>query len=158
MRPLIASTATLALNSGLWVRRLLTGGSPVQGRYPASEVNDDPFPQTSVHLTGRLRFSSSLTGHPIEGLRVVGEHCSTQCYPPISSLTRRENCAVVRAIATKHIRLSRSLAYRQLCCGFLSGQPQARAPVLVRGGPTPAYCPKQKWTRPADGSSPLIQV
>jgi hypothetical protein len=27
--------ATLALNSGLWVRRLLIGGSPFQGRYPA---------------------------------------------------------------------------------------------------------------------------
>ncbi len=34
--------ATLALNSGLWVRRLLIGGSPLQGRFPASEVNDGP--------------------------------------------------------------------------------------------------------------------
>jgi hypothetical protein len=32
--------ATLALHSGLWVRPLPMGGSPLQGRYPASEVND----------------------------------------------------------------------------------------------------------------------
>ena len=38
--PLIASMASLALNSGQWVRRLLIGGSPYQGRCPASEVND----------------------------------------------------------------------------------------------------------------------
>jgi hypothetical protein len=30
----------VALNSPLLVRRLLIGGSPVQDRYPASEVND----------------------------------------------------------------------------------------------------------------------
>jgi len=45
--------ATLALNSGLWVRRLLIGGSPVQGRYPASEVNDGTCPEKPVHLTLR---------------------------------------------------------------------------------------------------------
>jgi hypothetical protein len=43
--------ATLALNSGLWVRRLLMGGSPVQGQYPASEVNDGTCPEKPVHLT-----------------------------------------------------------------------------------------------------------
>ena len=32
LRPLIASVAALALNSGLWVRLLLMGGSPFQGR------------------------------------------------------------------------------------------------------------------------------
>ena len=42
--------ATLALNSGLWVRRLLMGGSPVQGRYPASEVNDGACPDKPVRL------------------------------------------------------------------------------------------------------------
>ena len=50
MRPLIASMATLALNSGLWVRRLLIGGSPFQGRYPASEVNDGTCPEKPDHL------------------------------------------------------------------------------------------------------------
>ena len=34
LRPLIASMATLALNSGLWVRRLLIGGSPLSGVVP----------------------------------------------------------------------------------------------------------------------------
>ncbi len=43
--------ATLALNSGLWVRRLLIGGSPVQGRYPASEANDGTCPEKPVHLS-----------------------------------------------------------------------------------------------------------
>jgi len=31
--------AILAFNSGPWVRRLLIGGSPNQGRYPSSKVN-----------------------------------------------------------------------------------------------------------------------
>ncbi|EHA58579.1 hypothetical protein Syn8016DRAFT_2986 [Synechococcus sp. WH 8016] len=43
--------ATRALNSGLWVRRLLIGGSPDQGRCPASEVNDEACPEKPVHLT-----------------------------------------------------------------------------------------------------------
>jgi hypothetical protein len=51
LRPLIASMATLALNSGLWVRRLLIGGSPFQGRCPASEVNDGGCPEKPVHLS-----------------------------------------------------------------------------------------------------------
>ena len=50
--------ATLALNSGLWVRRLLNsfgegcayGGSPFQGRCPASEVNDRGCPEKPDHL------------------------------------------------------------------------------------------------------------
>jgi hypothetical protein len=50
LRPLIASMATLALNSGLWVRRLLIGGSPFQGRCPASEVNDGGCPEKPDHL------------------------------------------------------------------------------------------------------------
>ncbi len=41
---------TLALNSGLWVRRLLVDGSPFQGRYPASEVNDGGCPEKPDHL------------------------------------------------------------------------------------------------------------
>jgi hypothetical protein len=32
------------LTSCLWVRRVLIGGSPVQGRFPASEVNDGGCP------------------------------------------------------------------------------------------------------------------
>lgn len=50
LRPLIASMATLALNSGLWLRRLLISGSPFQGRYPASKVNDGPYPEKTDHL------------------------------------------------------------------------------------------------------------
>ena len=50
--------ATLSLNSGLWVRRLLNsfgegfanGGSPDQGRCPASEVNDGACPEKPVQL------------------------------------------------------------------------------------------------------------
>jgi hypothetical protein len=59
LRPLIASMATLALNSGLWVRRLLNScgeccayaRSPFQGRCPASEVNDGCCPEKPDHLT-----------------------------------------------------------------------------------------------------------
>jgi hypothetical protein len=40
-----------ALNSGLWVQRLLIGGSPDQGRYPVSEVHDGACPEKPVHLT-----------------------------------------------------------------------------------------------------------
>ena len=66
LRPLIASMATLALNSGLWVRRLLNsfgegyayGGSPFQGRCPASEVNDGGCPEKPDHLTGSCRAAS----------------------------------------------------------------------------------------------------
>ena len=32
------------------MRRLLIGGSPDQGRYPASEVNDEACPENPVHL------------------------------------------------------------------------------------------------------------
>ena len=55
LRPLIASMATLALNSGLWVRRLLIGGSPFQGRCPASEVNDGGCPEKPDHLRADAR-------------------------------------------------------------------------------------------------------
>ncbi len=34
LRPLIASMVSLALNSGLWVRRLLIGRSPLSGVVP----------------------------------------------------------------------------------------------------------------------------
>jgi hypothetical protein len=34
LRPLIAPMATLALNSGLWVRRVLMGGNPFSGVVP----------------------------------------------------------------------------------------------------------------------------
>jgi hypothetical protein len=36
--PLIASMATLALNSGLWVRRLLIGGAPFRGGAPPQRL------------------------------------------------------------------------------------------------------------------------
>ena len=50
LRPLIASMATLAFNSGLWVRRLLNsfgegcayGGSPFQGRCPRADSKSVP--------------------------------------------------------------------------------------------------------------------
>jgi len=35
------------------VRRLLIGGSPDQGRYPASEVNDGACPEKPVHLSAQ---------------------------------------------------------------------------------------------------------
>ena len=54
MGPLIASIATMALKSGLWVRRLLIGGSPFQGRCPASEVNDGGCPEKLDHLSPPL--------------------------------------------------------------------------------------------------------
>jgi len=43
--------ATRALNSGLWVRRLLIGRSPFQGRCPSSEVNDGDCSEKSDHLS-----------------------------------------------------------------------------------------------------------
>ena len=49
LRPLIASKATLALNSGLWVLLLLISGSPLQGRYPTSAVNDGTCPGKQDH-------------------------------------------------------------------------------------------------------------
>jgi hypothetical protein len=57
LRSLIASMATLALNSRLWVRRLLNsfregyayGGSPFQGWCPASEANDGGCPGKPDH-------------------------------------------------------------------------------------------------------------
>ncbi len=43
LRPLIASLATLALNSGLWVRRLLMGGIPLSGiGAPPHRLTMDP--------------------------------------------------------------------------------------------------------------------
>jgi hypothetical protein len=51
LRPPIASMATLALNSGLWVRHLLMMGAPFQGRCPASKVNDGGCPGKPDHLT-----------------------------------------------------------------------------------------------------------
>jgi len=38
LRPLIASMATLALNSGLWVRRLLIVGAPFRGGTPPQRL------------------------------------------------------------------------------------------------------------------------
>ena len=61
--------ATLALNSGLRVRRLLIGGSILQGRYPDSEVNDAPSPGKPDHLRGSelgcwiIAFDASLGLH-----------------------------------------------------------------------------------------------
>lgn len=43
--------ATLALRAGLWVRRLLIGGGPFQGRCPASQVNDGGCPEKPDHFT-----------------------------------------------------------------------------------------------------------
>ena len=65
MLPLIASMATLALNSGLWVWRLLIAGSPFQGRYPASEVNDGACPEKPVHLTPEQISVSCNVGPPL---------------------------------------------------------------------------------------------
>jgi len=45
--------ATLALNSGLWVRRLLIVVKPLVGVMPPSEVNDGPCPEKPDHLTLR---------------------------------------------------------------------------------------------------------
>ena len=42
--------ANLALNLGLWVRRLHIGGSPHQGRHLAPEVNDRNCPENPVNL------------------------------------------------------------------------------------------------------------
>jgi len=58
LRPRIASMATRALNSGLWARRLLIGGSPFQGRYPASEVNDGACQEKPVHLNSQTYTAS----------------------------------------------------------------------------------------------------
>jgi len=62
--------ATLALNSGLWVRRLLNsfgegfanGGSPFQGRYPASEINDGTCPEKPDHLKPNCSAITGLIG------------------------------------------------------------------------------------------------
>lgn len=64
LRPLIASMATLVLNSGLWVRRLRICGSPIQGRGSASQVNDGPCPEKPDHLSGGLGVFRR-QGHPL---------------------------------------------------------------------------------------------
>ncbi len=43
--------ANVALNSGLWVRRLLMSGSPLSGAGPASQVNDGACPEKPDHLS-----------------------------------------------------------------------------------------------------------
>lgn len=54
LRPLlITSMVTPALNLGLWVRRLLIGGSPGQGRCPVSEVNEGVCSEKPDHLNLR---------------------------------------------------------------------------------------------------------
>jgi hypothetical protein len=52
------------------VRRLLIDGSPDQGRYPASEVNDGACPEKPVHLRGdRLgRAGEEALGEVLGGL------------------------------------------------------------------------------------------
>ncbi len=57
--PRIASMATLALNSGPRMRRLLMGGSPVQGGCPASEVHDGACPEKPVPLRSAWRTCSA---------------------------------------------------------------------------------------------------
>ncbi len=52
----------LALNSGLWVRPLLIGGSPFQGWCPASEVNDKGCPGEPDHLSLSLKGRVRLKG------------------------------------------------------------------------------------------------
>jgi hypothetical protein len=74
LRPLIASIATLALNTGLWVRRLLNsfgegfakGGCPFQGRCPALEFNDGTCPEKPDHLNPQLVSSCRLIIAPIK--------------------------------------------------------------------------------------------
>ena len=41
----------LGLDSGLWVWRLQIGVSPLQGRYPASKVNDGDFLEKPAHVS-----------------------------------------------------------------------------------------------------------
>jgi hypothetical protein len=55
--------ATLALNSGLWVRRLLFGGSRLQGRYLGSEVNDRGCPEKPDHFKA--------DNHRMEGIQAT---------------------------------------------------------------------------------------
>ena len=73
LRPLIASMATLALNSGLWVRRLLIGGSPFQGRCPASEVNDGGCPKKPDHLIEDSELGEIPSGWQVSSLGEVTE-------------------------------------------------------------------------------------
>jgi hypothetical protein len=85
--------ATLAMNSGLWVRRLLIGGSPFQGRYPASEVNDGTCPEKTDHLKALAK--ESLSDSKIDKLLRDGTlakvrfHCSARVYSFIRAGNRR---------------------------------------------------------------------
>jgi hypothetical protein len=56
--------ATRALNSGLWVRRLLMGGSPHEERYPSSEVTDGACPEKPVQLTPPLAGPTAQLNEP----------------------------------------------------------------------------------------------
>ena len=64
--------ATLALNSGLWVRRLLIGGSPFQGRCPASKANDGACPEKPVHLNRSIRQGLRELAYDIKGMLALG--------------------------------------------------------------------------------------
>jgi hypothetical protein len=71
LQPLIPSMATLALNSELWTRRLLIGGSPFQGRCPATEVKNGNCPEKTVHI--KPRCSPLLETHR-RGLLLIKQH------------------------------------------------------------------------------------
>jgi hypothetical protein len=99
LRPLIASMATLALNSGLWVRRLLNsfgegfayGESPFQGRYPASEVNDGDCPEKPGQvnpLVARLKARAASEGVTLKQLLRSTVEPGRNTAPSRADLTR----------------------------------------------------------------------
>lgn len=49
--------ATLALNSGLWARRLLMGWGPFSGVVPRLRGNDGPCPEQLDHVKQQHPFS-----------------------------------------------------------------------------------------------------
>jgi len=71
------------------VRRLLIGGSPDQGRIPASELNDGACPEKTVHLKYQIQLTENYFNNgKIRELRLlhVYESCSqstrSQAKPP----------------------------------------------------------------------------
>ncbi len=72
LQPLLASRATLDLNVGLGVRRLLIGGSPFQERCLASEVSDGNDPgQPAQPMVGWTPMSSAKTIKPIAAIALL---------------------------------------------------------------------------------------
>jgi hypothetical protein len=133
------------LNSGLWVRRLLIGGSPFQGQYPASEVNDGGCPEKPDHLTPRFPGPSIELGRPWpvpEASRqdAAGWRCSAK---PL----------VLRTPRMRWAGWNRLSSADRIQCGALPGPSSSRRRILAGSWGPSGLCRTLAPTVPAAGRS-----